>query len=429
MDAPASNPLISSQTSSQLQAVLHPLVLLTISDYITRHTLRQQAGPVVGALLGQQNGREITIEHAFDCHMQPSPQASGGYLLDSDKFAARLDQMVTVHKERQLDFVGWYTLLPLAGPTSAVVPIHNQILEGWNESAVLLGFHPDGVLNHSVGGKLPLTIYESNYEVDDQRPSDHDSEDKRMDDGEAPPLKLRFREVPYSVETDETEMISMNYVAAGAGTAGAASASTPAAANAREERQARSIEATGKGKRRLVEAQGDEPGDQPAAEDEPGADLTREEDEMVAALTARINAVKMLHSRIRLLTTYLERLPPSFVTGDLRTAPDSQSMDTDHAVPSLPILRQIQALVHRLGLVMTPLNQEAFDEEMLQERNNVDLVDLLNSVMQTLGGARDAGRKLNVIETAKALRGRGGGDASYLASPGYNMSGAGDILI
>jgi COP9 signalosome complex subunit 6 len=65
----AHNPLLSTQKSSDsgLQAALHPLVLLTISDYITRHTLRQQKGPIVGALLGQQNGREITIEHAFEC--------------------------------------------------------------------------------------------------------------------------------------------------------------------------------------------------------------------------------------------------------------------------------------------------------------------------------------------------------------------------
>jgi len=64
-----SNPLLSTQKSSDsgLQVALHPLVLLTISDYVTRHTLRQQKGPIVGALLGQQNGREITIEHAFDC--------------------------------------------------------------------------------------------------------------------------------------------------------------------------------------------------------------------------------------------------------------------------------------------------------------------------------------------------------------------------
>lgn len=89
--APA-NPLLSNQKSSELQAVLHPLVLLTISDYITRHTLRQQQGPIIGVLLGQQNGREITIEHAFEAHTRQEPSVQGGYLLDGDRFSTRLEQ-------------------------------------------------------------------------------------------------------------------------------------------------------------------------------------------------------------------------------------------------------------------------------------------------------------------------------------------------
>lgn len=46
--------------------ILHPLPLIAISDYVVRHTLRQQPGPVVGALFGQQNGREISIEFAYE---------------------------------------------------------------------------------------------------------------------------------------------------------------------------------------------------------------------------------------------------------------------------------------------------------------------------------------------------------------------------
>lgn len=85
------NPLISSQKSSDsgLQAVLHPLVLLTISDYITRHTLREQKGVIAGALLGQQNGREVTIEHAFECATKVE---DGNFVLDATWFAQRLDQ-------------------------------------------------------------------------------------------------------------------------------------------------------------------------------------------------------------------------------------------------------------------------------------------------------------------------------------------------
>ena len=85
------NSLLSSQKSSEsgLQAVLHPLVLLTISDYITRHTLIEQSGPIVGALIGQQNGREITIEHAFEC---ATLEENDNVILHADWFAQRLDQ-------------------------------------------------------------------------------------------------------------------------------------------------------------------------------------------------------------------------------------------------------------------------------------------------------------------------------------------------
>lgn len=87
----SANPLLSTQQSSDsgLQVALHPLVLLTISDYVTRHTLRQQKGPIVGALLGQQNGREITIEHAFDCLLV---EVEDEILLNQAWFEERLQQ-------------------------------------------------------------------------------------------------------------------------------------------------------------------------------------------------------------------------------------------------------------------------------------------------------------------------------------------------
>lgn len=46
--------------------ILHPLPVICIGDYVTRHHLREQPGPIVGALFGQQNGREVTIEFAYE---------------------------------------------------------------------------------------------------------------------------------------------------------------------------------------------------------------------------------------------------------------------------------------------------------------------------------------------------------------------------
>jgi hypothetical protein len=85
------NPLVStaraSDNSSTVQ--LHPLVLLTISDCITRHTLRQQTGPVVGAIIGQQNGQEITMEVAFQAKLKAND--AGDVVLDAEWFNKRLE--------------------------------------------------------------------------------------------------------------------------------------------------------------------------------------------------------------------------------------------------------------------------------------------------------------------------------------------------
>ena len=207
----SSNPLISAHKSSasDLHINLHPLILLTISDYITRHTLRRQETPIVGALIGQQSGRSISLEHAFECQ---TVQINGQILLHEVWFKDRLQQYKDVHLAPALELVGWFTITPVTGPEGAHVPIHQQILHTFNETAVLLAFHPSSVLEGPVvGGKLPLTIYES---------VDENIEGQGMEiDGAEAPLDLKFRELPYSVETGEAEMISVDFVARGGGNA------------------------------------------------------------------------------------------------------------------------------------------------------------------------------------------------------------------
>ena len=86
----AENPLLLAGPSDlNLQVALHPLVLLTISDHITRHHVRQDAGFVVGALLGQVNGRNMTIEHAFPCNVISQ---GSNVILHADWFEDRLKQ-------------------------------------------------------------------------------------------------------------------------------------------------------------------------------------------------------------------------------------------------------------------------------------------------------------------------------------------------
>jgi hypothetical protein len=105
------NELLSAQKSSDsgLQVALHPLPLLEISDYITRGYQRGFKGAVVGALLGQQNGREITIEQSFTC--KSAKNAKGLYELDEPWFVARLEQSEFPTLARHAPFAVWLTAI------------------------------------------------------------------------------------------------------------------------------------------------------------------------------------------------------------------------------------------------------------------------------------------------------------------------------
>jgi COP9 signalosome complex subunit 6 len=322
----------------------------------------------------------------------------------------------SVHKDRGLDLVGWYTLLPKSGPTPTILTIHQEFLDKYNESSLLLGFHPEQVINHSVGGKLPMTIYESNYEHDEPR-IEYDGEDKKMEDSE-PPLKLKFRELPYSVETGEAEMISMDFIARGGGNATAVESQEPKPSVA-------AVDSDVKGKKRIVPQAEKKKDADPSAED---VVLSREEEEMIAALTARVNAIKMLHSRIQLITTYLEHLPASYLSPNGPADNTTPVVNVSQTTPSHTVLRSIQALVNRLDLLV-PSDMEAFRDEMLREQNDVNLVSLLNEVLQSLNDARDAGKKFGIIENAKSHNRRMASDFAGSSGALFSLAGAGDLLV
>ena len=318
--------------------------------------------------------------------------------------------MKDVHKVPALDLVGWYTILSSSGPQPIHLPIHRQILESYNESAILLGFHPQSVLEGSVGGKLPLTIYESNYEAEDA--AAEVGEDKEMKDGESQ-LGLKFKELPYSVETGEAEMISVDFVARGGGNATAVN-SSPAKAKPAED-------VKGKGKTRSEKAR---------AEEEPKKDaLSREDEELIASLTAKANAVKMLHARINLIATYLQNLPPSSsyvsdnVPEDVSVGADSNSNNytqVNHAV-----LRSIQALLSRLSLLI-PADSAAFQQELMSEQNDVSLVSLLGTMTQSIRDAREMGKKFSVVEAGKHTK--NSLNRSMDGHGSFTIGGVGDIM-
>jgi COP9 signalosome complex subunit 6 len=128
---------------------------------------------------------------------------------------------------------------------------------------------------------------------------------------------------------------------------------------------------------------------------------------VIATLTARLNATRMLQSRISLLKSYLAHLPASYLN-DSTEPPSSDSSDSNALTTSYPVLRSISALVSRLAL-LTPASSALFDIESKAEQNDVNLINLLGTVGKGLGDARDIGRKFHVVENGKQARKGGGG--------------------
>jgi COP9 signalosome complex subunit 6 len=332
-----------------------------------------------------------------------------------------------VHKVPALDFVGWFTLCPESGPTAGFLPIHKQFL-GQNESALLLAFHPSAIASSdgaNVNGKLPLTIYETVYE---NEPTKQD--DSMQIDGEDA-SGLKFRSIPYTIDTDETEMIAVDYVAKGGGNAAAVTADSestvPSEAQERADR---------KGKRRADEPPGAK---KPVNGTTSSNTLTSEESDQIASMTTRLNSVRMLQSRINLLSTYLTSLPPS----NLSDPNSDTSIDQAH----LPHLRNIQALITRLSL-LTPHTESSaptlsttsapltvvptqplldpLTHAQQAQSNDVALSSLLSVLGQDTQALTELGRKFNVIESVRQGKGKGKmgggggpGGGGGMAFPGY----------
>ena len=305
--------------------------------------------------------------------------------------------------------------MPKSGPTDAHLPIHNYFYQQ-NESAVLLGFHIDEILNPVAGDPLPLTIYESNLELADG--TEPGGEDEVMKDVTAEPSRsIKFRELPYTTETGEAEMIALEFVREG-GSANVTSTGNNTAAPEDESSDKplmKKVIDTVKGsKRRAVssddkaEASTSSSAQKGATTNNRDANLTKPELDYMSALQAKYNAVQMMKKRLDTVISYLQRLPPDYLSNGEVSQQQMESGQSQHTVPSNKILRQIQALVTNVQLAMsnsTTAGQGqdlgALEKELLKETNDVKLVGLIADLMSSVKEMKEAGKRFHVVEAAK----------------------------
>jgi COP9 signalosome complex subunit 6 len=182
-----------------------------------------------------------------------------------------------VHKAGSLDLVGWFSNEPLTELRPAHVDIHHQILS-LTDTALLLTVDPDlfGSASSQTGDdELPVSVYEgvrgaggaaaaaagptAESSATSATTNANDDSGERMDvDIPAPDSDLRFKKLPYSIESGEAEMIAVSHVAKG----GATRAAPAAAASASAASAADAAPKTPKGKERARDERGGHAGEQ-----------------------------------------------------------------------------------------------------------------------------------------------------------------------
>lgn len=117
---------------------------------------------------------------------------------------------------------------------------------------------------------------------------------------------------------------------------------------------------------------------------------------VVNNLSTRLNAVKTLESRIRLIRSFLENLPQ--ITSESTVVAGTASHTAASGTHS--ILRNINSLVSGLSL-LNPQDSVSFTVESLAQENDVALISLLGRLGENVKTMRELGKKSAIVESSK----------------------------
>jgi len=99
-------------TTEQLTAlaattvVVHPLVLLSVTDHHARSVARGSSKRVVGVLLGQDNGRSINVANSFGVPFEEDDRDAKTWFLDHNYIESMFEMFKKVNARERM--IGWY---------------------------------------------------------------------------------------------------------------------------------------------------------------------------------------------------------------------------------------------------------------------------------------------------------------------------------
>lgn len=147
---------------SSVSIVIHPLVVLNVTDHFTRARYlnsKESHIRVIGALLGKQTGRTLEIVNTVEFAFKKVSDQDGSILIDESFGLQRLEAYKKLFPD--LECQGWYSST-LNGKTDEPgkfdMIVHKKMVR-FTESPLLLILNPDSKVAKE-SSKLPFFIYE-----------------------------------------------------------------------------------------------------------------------------------------------------------------------------------------------------------------------------------------------------------------------------
>jgi len=192
---------------SNSSVLLHPLVIINISDHATRAKVTNKgvSKRVVGALLGHQQGKQMELLNSFELLTVPPPEGSEcnsdeKVIIDEEFLKTKLSQFSEVFPDQE--FLGWYSTGSQLYPYDTTI---QKMFMAHNESPLYMIM--DSV-RASISKELPLEVFESEVRIVNNQP------------------EVKFCSIPYKIETLEAERIAVDHIAHAASTTGSSAAGT-----------------------------------------------------------------------------------------------------------------------------------------------------------------------------------------------------------
>jgi len=178
-----------------MELMLHPLVVISISDHFTRARLENPSGTVkiVGILLGMARNGKIEITNSFDIIVKTNPNTGALAPIEGEEesfLRRRLEAFLTVFPDTTP--IGWYRSGKTVDPDEALVMA--RALSSRTDTMFAMTFDAPAAYDPNTKD-IPIDIYEAELKGDVEKEQ-----------------TVVLKKTPYHIMTIEAERIGVDHI-------------------------------------------------------------------------------------------------------------------------------------------------------------------------------------------------------------------------